>query len=104
MEKITFGNKTIISTDFSDFETAWKIDDSLLVLEYLKSKNKIVLGGDILTEKLEHNYDNWYYDTDSNQNHKTNVEQGFKTAYEYISNYIKLNGTTFFVVIVTKEL
>ena len=100
--KITIGNKTIISTDFSNTETAWMIEDAILVLEHLKSKKKIVLGGDILTEKLEYNYDSWYYNVESSQNSKFNVECSIKSAFEYISNYIRTNGNSFYVVFVTE--
>ncbi|MBR5278419.1 MAG: hypothetical protein IKU23_04045 [Clostridia bacterium] len=97
---IQFGNRTVSSTDISDFETAWMIEDALLVLEYLKSRNRIVLGGDILTEKLEHNYDSWYYNAECNQSLRFNVECSIKVAIEYISNYIQANGTDFYVIFV----
>ena len=86
--KINIGSETISSVDLSNAETAWMIADASLVLEYLRSKNKIVLGGDVLTDKLEHNYDSWYYNIDSSQDFKLNVECSIKLALEYISNYI----------------
>lgn len=98
--KINIENKTIVSTDFSDSETAWKIDDAILVLEHLKNKEKIVLGGDILTEKLEYNYDSWYYNVKRNQDSRYNVECSIELALEYISNYIRTNGNAFYVVYV----
>ena len=100
--KITIGNKTITSMDFSNTETAWMIEDAILLLEHFKSKKKIVLGGDILTEKLEYNYDSWYYNMESSQNSKFNVECSIKLAFEYISNYIRTNGSSFYVVFVTE--
>lgn len=100
--EITIGSKTIISKNFSNTEEAWMIDDAFLVLEYLKSKEKIVLGGDVLTEKLEHTYDSWYYNEESSQNSDLNVECSIKLAFEYIANYIKTNGNSFYVVFVTK--
>ena len=98
--EINIGNQTIISTDFSSAETAWRIEDAILLLEHFKSQNKIVLGGDILTEKLEHNYDSWYYNVESSQNSNYNVECSIKLAFEYISNYIRKNGNAFHVVFV----
>lgn len=98
--EINIGNKTITSTDFSNAETAWMIEDAILVLEYLKSKKKIVLGGDILTKELEHNYDSWYYKVEPSQNFKYNVECSITLALEYISNYMKTNGNAFYVVFV----
>ena len=100
--KITIGNKSIISTDFSNTETAWMIEDAFLVLEYLKNEKKIVLGGDILTEKFEYNYDSWYYNVRSSQTSKFNAECSIKLAFEYISNYIRTNGSSFYVVFVTE--
>jgi len=98
--KITIGNKTIISADFSNTETAWLIEDAILVLKHLERKKKIVLGGDILTEKLEYNYDSWYYNVESSRNSEINVECSIKLAFEYISNYIRANGNSFYVVFV----
>ena len=98
--EIHIRNKMIRSTFFSDSETAWRIEDAPLVLEYLQSKNKLVLGGDILTDALEYTYDNWYYNVDSMQNLEHNVEYSVRRACEYISNYAKANGTEFHVVFV----
>ena len=100
--KINIGSEIISSVDLSNAETAWMIADASLVLEYLRSKNKIVLGGDVLTDKLEHNYDSWYYNIDSSQDFKLNVECSIKLALEYISNYISKNGSAFFVVFVIR--
>lgn len=100
--KINISGKTITSTNFSNTETAWMIEDAILVLEHLKNEKKIVLGGDILTEKLEHNYDSWYYNVKSNENSEFDVECSIKLAFEYISNYIRKNGISFYVVFVIK--
>ena len=56
----------------------------------------------ILTEKLEHNYDSWYYNVECGQDSKFDVECSFELAYEYISNYIRTNGNKFYVVFVIK--
>jgi hypothetical protein len=100
--KITTENKTITSMDFSNTETAWMIEDAFFLLDDFKIKKKIVLGGDILTEKLEYNYDSWYYNMDSSQNSEYNVECSIKVAFEYISNYIRANGNSFYVIFVTE--
>ena len=100
--KITIGNKSITSVDFSNAETAWMIKDSILILEHFKSQKKIVLGGDILTEKLEYTYDSWYYTVESRQNSEFNVKCSIKAAFEYISNYIRANGNRFYVIFVTE--
>ena len=100
--EINFKNKKIVSQKISDTENAWRIEDAFFVLEYLKNKNKIVLGGDILTKNLEHNYDSWYYNVKLNKNYNINVECSIKLAFEYISKYIQTNGNTFYVVFVIK--
>ena len=98
--ELNIGNKTITSVDFSDVESAWRIEDAILVLEYMGDENKIVLGGDILTNELVHNYDSWYYNMESNQSYQLNVECSIKLAYEYITHYVEMNGNAFYVVFV----
>ena len=100
--KINVKNQTIISTNFSASEIAWKIEDSVLVLEYLKSNNKIILGGDILTEKMERNYDSWYYNVEHNQSREFCIERSIEQATEYISKYIEANGNAFYVIFVVE--
>lgn len=100
--KIDVGNKTITSVDFSNNETAWKIEDTPFVLDYFRKENKIILGGDILTKDLIHNYDSWYYNYDHGHSEKCNVEFAYEKAIEYISKYVQLNGKDFYVIIVTK--
>ena len=96
-------NKTITSIDLSNTETAWKIEDAFLVLEHYKNAKKIVLGGDILTENFEHSYDNWYYNTKTDQSMQINIYCSIKHANDYLSNYIKSNGTSFYIVFVTQD-
>lgn len=99
---INVKNQTIISTIFSDSEIAWKIEDAVLVLEYLKGENKIVLGGDILTEKMEYTYDNWYYNVEHSQSRKNCIERSVERATEYILKYIEANGSAFYVIFVVE--
>ena len=101
--KIEVENKIISSLDFSDAETAWLITDAILVLQFLKKNNQIVLGGDILTKKLEYTYDSWYYNVSTNQNYEYAMECSIKFATEYISDYIDANGDTFYVIFVVKD-
>lgn len=98
--EINIENKLITSIDFSDFEEAWRIEDAFFVLDHLRSKGKIILGGDILTEKLEYNYDSWYYNVKSTKDSHFNVESSINLAIDYIANYIKTNGNNFYVVFV----
>ena len=99
---ITVKNKTIVSTDVSNFETAWPIGSALLVLEHLEITNQTVLGGDILTNDLERNYDSWYYNEEANIESQFNVKKSIDTAREYISKYIQTNGNSFYVIFTTR--
>ena len=94
------GNRVVSSIYFTDSEIAWRMEDAILVLEYLNSRNNIVLGGDVLTEKKQYNYDSWYYNVKTDQSLRSNVECSIKKASEYISNYIEINGNNFYVVFV----
>lgn len=98
--KIRVGNKILQSVSLCSGEFAWKIEDAIFVLQYLKTKQKVILGGDILNNKLEYTHDNWYYDTYGCQNHRVNIECSFDVSIEYLKNYIDKNGTSFYVVIV----
>lgn len=93
-------NKRITSIEFSDNEMACKIEDAILVLDYLKENKKIVLGGDILNKYREYNYDNWYYNIDLNYDIRFNLETSHKKAKEYLANYIQRNGDDFYVLFV----
>ena len=100
--EIKIENKTISSIQFTDAEIAWKIEDALLVLQHLKTVDKIVLGGDILTKELDYTYDNWYYNVESRQELQFNSSLSITLATKYITDYIEKNGTHFFVVFVTE--
>lgn len=99
--KIFIGGKEIISRDISQFETAWPIEEAGAVIEYLKSNNKLIYGGDILTDKLVYAYDNWYYNKDAAIDAQENIARSAEKAQDYIAKYIKFNGTAFYVVFVT---
>ena len=99
--EIYIGSKIIKALAFSNTETAWKMEDADLVLRHFKNINKLVLGGDVLTKKLKHNYDSWYYNVDTAKDREFNVENSIKLATEYISKYTALNGNAFYVIFVT---
>lgn len=95
-------NRKIVPVQTDKRETAWAIEDALLVFEYLRSIAAIVLGGDVLNEDKECTYDNWFYNPSDDCSDKVNSEKSIKHAVKYISDYIKKNGKNFYVVIVTK--
>ena len=98
--KINVNNKIISSVDFTEFETAWEIGDSFSVLEYFKSQNIVILGGDILTHDMKYTYDSWHYNVNGRQDWNSDVECSNRVAFDYLSRYINKNGNKFCVVFV----
>ena len=95
--KISVDSKIIESIDFSKYETAWTIEDSFLVLEYLREKKKVVLGGDILNSNLEYAYANWHYDDTPGDS-----TESIAVAAEYLARLQKRIGNSYYVVFVVK--
>ncbi len=101
--EITTKNQSIKSVPINPFEEAWKIEDVLILLEYYRHNNRIVLGGDILNERFEHTYDNWYYNIDTAQDSLSNLNNSIVKANEYVTRYIEKNGNNYYVSVVIKE-
>ncbi|MBQ9082824.1 MAG: hypothetical protein IJY28_04920 [Clostridia bacterium] len=97
---IQTGGRIVASTDFSDAETAWRIGDADAVLTYLEQQQKIVLGGDVLTEELTHTYDSWYDCAVPGRNHADAVRDSVARARTYLSDYMNANGKAFYVIFV----
>ena len=85
----------------SEYEKAWRLEDSLEVLKKINKQRRIILGGDILNKNLQHNYDSWYYESLENDTIIKSVKDSYVKACEYIQAYIKKNGKDFYVIIVT---
>ena len=98
--KIEYQSKIITSKDVSSSETAWKIKDAFIVIDYYYSLGQIILGGDILSSSLQNTYDNWYYNIDNAAGKNTNLKNSVNIAKEYILNYTKRNGLNNYVVFV----
>ncbi len=101
--KITIDDKTIYSVFATDFEIVWRIEDFPYVLSYLQKMNKVVLGGDILNHKMQHVYDNWYYNVNKNIDYQANVEISLKLAADYLEKYIIKNGNCFYIVFIVDD-
>lgn len=101
--KIFIENKTIYSVDNTEFETTWKIEDFPFVLKYLQKLHIIVLGGDILNEKMQYTYDNWYYDIDKDIDYQDNVVNSIEFARDYLTKYTKRYGNCFNVIFITED-
>ena len=84
----------------SPYEFAWKIDDIKPILQWLSANNKVVMGGDVLDITLEYTYDNWYYNVDDTCSLFENVKNSIEKANEYISNYLAINGSNYYIVLV----
>ena len=93
----------IVPQKISPYELAWKIDDTKAVLQWLSENNKVVLGGDILDINKEYTYDNWYYNPDDTCSSLINAKNSIEKASEYISNYIDINGSDYYVVLISKQ-
>ena len=69
------------------YEIGWKFDDVIKVLDIIKEKEMMVLGGDIYGlngEELIITYDSWSFAG-------SNFIKSFEKAIEYIDNYHKNN-------------
>lgn len=90
----------IVPHKISLCELAWNIDDIKPILQWLSENNKVVLGGDVLDTNKEYTYDNWYYNPDDTCSSLINSKRSIEKASEYISNYIALNGSDCYIVLV----
>ena len=91
-------NRAINLSHLGVNELAWKYEDALHVLDELVNKNVIIVGGDVLEKQentIDYTYDNWYYNGN-------NLQDSFKQAKEYITNYCLRNGVNYYFVIVIK--
>lgn len=86
--------------NISEYEDAWKLEDALCIIEKIYEQKKIILGGDILDNNLQYNYDNWYYEPVDGDNREENIKNSYVEACQYIQDYIKKNGKDFYVIIV----
>ena len=93
----------IIIPRIQGYEIGWEIKDINSVLQWLKSKNKIILGGDIVNLLKEYTYDNWYYNYNNSISYIDNVNNSFIRAQEYTAQYLKKNGDKYYVIIVYSD-
>ena len=81
---------------------AYAYDYSVIpdLLDNLKAKNQIILGGDVFCYKngqLTHSYDNWYYEK---QDPTIDSSKSIFQTEKYISNYVKNHGGHYYFSIV----
>ena len=98
--QISIGDSVFYSKEMPTYEQAWNIADALKLLEYFKLRQDVISGGDILNNKLEYTYDNWFFNPDEEKSKEYNSIQSINIAYEYLKRYIQRNGENYYVVIV----
>ena len=72
------------------YEIAWRFDDVMEVLKIAKSKDMVILGGDVYRlsgDKPIITYDGWYTNKGD--------DDAFEVAIRYITNYRARNGDDF---------
>ena len=86
--------------DIGVYEIAWRYSDIMEVLNIVKDKKMVILGGDVyeLDNKIPFpTYDSWSFS-------EKNYKKSFDKAVEYISNYHSANGDNFiYTIVVSKE-
>lgn len=78
---------------------AWEYPLICNVLELAYSNDKIILGGDVFFLKNGHPESkgySWYY----NKTGMNDVQEGYKTAKEYIEKFMKNNEGSIFTIVV----
>lgn len=83
-------------------EQAWSAKDIFLVLKYHKENQFIILGGDVLTPELIHNYASWFYNVNPKLSKEENVQQSYEVARRYLERYTGQFGYDDYVVLVVK--
>ena len=78
------------------YEIGWKFDDVIKVLDIMKEKEMVVLGGDVYglnCYEVIITYDSWSFSG-------SNFIKSFEKASKYINNYYKNNGDNFIYTLV----
>ena len=81
------------------YEIGWKFDDVIKVLDIIKEKEMVVLGGDVYElngDEIIITYDSWSFSG-------SNFIKSFEKASKYINNYYKNNGGNFIYSLVVEE-
>ena len=75
-----------------------------LIKIFNKFPNCVIWGGDVLTDKFEYTYDNWFYEPCETQNvYEMHCESCLK-ANKYIKNYIRNDGDNFLFIFVIEDM
>lgn len=81
------------------YEVGWKFDDIVKVLDIIKEKEMMVLGGDV----YELNGDEIIITYDSRSFSGSNFIKSFEKANKYINNYYENNGDDFIYTLIVSN-
>lgn len=80
-------------------EYAYDFATSLKILEFVKSRNWIVLGGDVYLKNhgsIDATFDNWYY----NPVGKLDSENSISKAIDYLTKYNSIRKNAIYTIVV----
>lgn len=78
-------------------DIAWEYPLVITVIKELEKANALILGGDVLTNKIEYTGDNWSF---SEEELKHSPHDCYAKTIDYIENYVKKNSNIFYFVLV----
>ena len=86
-------------------EQAWSATAVSEIMQQAINNGWLVLGGDVITDKGQYTYDNWYYNPNPNIGIKDNVELSVFKCRDYVNTYISRNqGQFYFVLVLTPAI
>lgn len=81
-------------------EYAWKYKDAIDVIDFLKVKECVILGGDVLKSTLEYTHDNWFFEYDNKGAISEIIKESIEKSKRYINWYHEKFGDDFYYIIV----
>ncbi|MBQ2840425.1 MAG: hypothetical protein IJE70_03675 [Oscillospiraceae bacterium] len=84
-------------------EYAWKYKETKKIIEYLKSCEYIILGGDVLNDMLNYTYDNWYYEVEHESSVIEAIAASASKAVQYLDMYHTKNGDSYYYILVAEK-
>lgn len=86
-------------------EYAWKYEYAIEVIDYLYSKEYVILGGDVLNDDFEYTCSNWYYENKNKISISDAIKESAQKAKTYLEWYHNKFGNDFYYIIVaTKKM
>lgn len=86
-------------------EQAWSATSVGEIMQQAIDNGWLVLGGDVITDKGQYTYDNWYYNPNPNICKKDNIALSVHQCLDYVNTYINRNrGQFYFVLVLTPTM